>query len=362
MSHSHKIVIIGSGVAGLCAGLCALDLGYAAALVSEDAVSETTSAMAAGMIAPALEALNEPDPVLAFKRRKSVESEWISFAEGLGLGAMRQEAKPAILALKDPTALDVAETRLREMGAMVKRLDEPEFDALNLPLAKGAIAVQDDWLIAADAVAQHLARLFVQRGGRMIFDQVTSLHADAVELQSSGTLKVGHMIMAAGYGAKVFADQIPSLAVLSPIKGHLLDIIAPVPEAFKGQVVRFGGRYVACLADGYRFGATMQTGEASRDLDLAAIDGLRREAAELLPKALNYDPSFDEPKLGIRAATPDGWPLIGQDRQSGVWIIGGLKRNGWLYGPYAGKAIIDALCDRGSAIDPAYDPNRFLGH
>jgi glycine oxidase len=51
------------------------------------------------------------------------------------------------------------------------------------------------------------------------------------------------------------------------------------------------------------------------------------------------------PAVGVRAATPDGLPLVGRSSTPGVWIAAGARRNGWLLAPLIAKVLTAALTD-----------------
>jgi glycine oxidase len=63
---------------------------------------------------------------------------------------------------------------------------------------------------------------------------------------------------------------------------------------------------------------------------------------------------------GVRAATPDGLPMVGASSASGVLVAAGARRNGWLLAPLVAQLI--AACVTGRDPGPyaaKLDPRRF---
>ena len=55
----------------------------------------------------------------------------------------------------------------------------------------------------------------------------------------------------------------------------------------------------------------------------------------------------------MRAATPDGLPLVGPSARAGVWLATGARRNGWLLAPLVARMLAAYLSDR--------DPGPYAG-
>ena len=65
---------------------------------------------------------------------------------------------------------------------------------------------------------------------------------------------------------------------------------------------------------------------------------------------------------GIRAATPDGLPMVGLSAQPGVLVAAGARRNGWLLAPLAAQVILACVTGRDPGPYAArLDPQRFDG-
>jgi glycine oxidase len=87
----------------------------------------------------------------------------------------------------------------------------------------------------------------------------------------------------------------------------------------------------------------MEPGRADRQVTDAAAAALRRLAARLVP-ALEGAAFTGE--AGVRAATPDGLPLVGPSALPGVFLATGARRNGWLLAPLVAELSASYLAGR----------------
>ena len=182
---------------------------------------------------------------------------------------------------------------------------------------------------------------------------VASVAGDGVILADGSELHAAHVIVAGGYGSNAFAAAVPSLQALTPIKGHLLDL-----PGRRGQgVTRSARGYLADYGVSAKFGASMEPGRDDLAIDPAIVADLKARAKTLFP-----DMSLDAaaPRTGIRASTPDGWPLIGLDGLSGVWVAVGMRRNGYVFAPFAAEVILDRIEGWARPDAEVYDPQRFV--
>jgi glycine oxidase len=76
--------------------------------------------------------------------------------------------------------------------------------------------------------------------------------------------------------------------------------------------------------------------------------------------ALLADHRVSDAWAGLRPATPDGLPFIGQGALPGLFHACGLFRNGILLGPLVGELVADLVLGRAPSIDlRAFSPARF---
>ncbi|WAC48476.1 FAD-dependent oxidoreductase [Asticcacaulis sp. SL142] len=356
----YSVIIIGGGIVGLCVGLRALDLGLSATIVAKDDVMATTSAMSAGMVAPTLEAMTEADPHLSFARYATAQKSWTAFADGIGLTAVLEMAQPGIwLWEPGPTADDMLK-RFTDMGARAKLMTDASLGAIGYDAPFLGIEISGDWVISPEPVLAYLKNLFLERGGQWREGNVLKVTAHEVVLAGDEHLSAGHVVVCAGFGSARFSTDVPSLSTLSPIKGHLLDMARKSDSALAGRMVRSPWGYFVFYDGLSKFGATMQTGRSDLDIEDNAVASLKDKSLKFTSGLMAAIDDDAVARVGVRAASPDHWPLIGQDAASGVWVATGMRRNGWIYGPYAAEAIIAGLTGVTLPDDAGlYDPNRF---
>jgi glycine oxidase len=101
----------------------------------------------------------------------------------------------------------------------------------------------------------------------------------------------------------------------------------------------------------------MEPGRADLVPDPAVAERLRLQAAALAP-ALAAVSAVS--RVGIRASTPDGLPLVGPSTSPRVLVAAGVRRNGWVLAPLAAEVIAAAIFNEPAPADAAlFDPGRF---
>ncbi len=320
--HAH---VVGGGVVGR---LCALRLagaGWRVELHEDDRPS--ASAAAAGMIAPASEAVLDgvyPSTAELWRRAAAL---WPPLARRLGLelaaaGALHTGPRP------------VLELRERTAGAL----------GVAARWAPGGLLLPEDAHLEAapalDRMGGALAEAGVLRRAGAVRATGGGLHGAA------GPLEGELIVVAAGWGAAALADAAPELAALRPIKGQLLRLEAP---GAAGPVIRAPGAYLVPAPRGWTVGATMEPGRHDLTPDPAQMAALRTAAQAVRPELADAPGA---PAVGVRAAVADGRPLVGRSA-TGVVLATGLRRNGWLLGPLVAEAV--------AAYAEGRDPDAVLG-
>lgn len=359
-TSSRSVIIIGGGITGLTIAVALQASGHKVTVIVRDDPQDTASGVAAGMIAPAMEAMNDPDPVFSFERLKTAQQAWLalynSWPETFRHILAKAQLAPAFYlwpvgtpsantqapaALKRLSAMQVSHSVLRGQEIMAAGYD---------PETEGVTRIADDWLVDATVVLASLRAHIGEAGGQVLQAQASHVTAQSVELANGDVLAADHVVVAAGYGARTFAACVPALACLTPIKGHLLDMAGR-----RGMgVIRSGRGYFADYGARGKFGATMQPGQDDLTVEPDAVDDLMMRAAEM-----NIEVEAATPRTGIRASTPDEWPLIGRDPVTGVLVATGMRRNGYIFAPLAAQIILALVEGRESPDGGIYRPDRF---
>ena len=331
---SFDAVVIGAGALGLCAAAELRLRGRRVAVVDPGGVN--ASAVAAGMIAPAMECAIDDLSLGAAQVLRRARDLWPAFAEATGVRLYG----------------DLAEWRggdVAELAARMKTLGfQHQYDAASARLTTHEDAKVDPPQ-ALTALAQGLTVI-----------EARALRASPdgqgwrVET-TTGAVRADHLILATG--ADPALEGLPpeartAVACITPIRGQ----IGLVEEKLVDHVVRGPGAYVAPMGEGSVIGATMEPGERSVTPDSARCEAMLAAAWKVLGQAPR--PLTIDWRAGVRGTTPDGLPMAGQVA-SGLYVALGPRRNGWLLGPLIGAVVADATEGRPVA-EPTLHPSRFL--
>ena len=319
-----RVAVAGAGAIGSAVALTLLRAGFDVTLFDPNPAGDNASGVAAGMLAPVAEAVFDPvsTPHLALLRR--ARDLWPVFAEGLDLTILRDG-----LRVEGQAAwLDGVASRLEALGASFLRLDEALFDA-------------EDWRIEPRAALIALRTAFQTLGGR--FEPRAFTTDDLPAFWA--------VVLATGAGdASGFA---PELSALSPIKGQILRADRGPAT---GPVIRGEGVYIA-PGENPAIGATMEAGRDDLTVDPSVTDALRAAAIRLRPELAR---AVMTTEVGVRAATPDGLPLVGWSATPGVMLAVGARRNGWLLAPLVADLVAAYLKGDNPGPDAAsLDARRF---
>ena len=342
------VAVAGAGALGSAIALTLARSGARVILIDSAQPADNASGVAAGMLAPAFEALLDGPMAGRFGLLKAARTLWPAFLgdEAMGPPLLRKSGAAWIDRPGAAPMRGAYTAALSAMGARTQPYDGP--------LGTGhGVSTSDDWLIDPGAALAGMAVELAQLGGLRLTARVAAFDAGLLRLTNGDSLRADRLVLATGAEPSRLA---PELASLSPIKGQLLHF----PGAAAGQggpVIRCVGGYAAPGPDGLKVGATMEPGLTDRRPTPAAVEALRTLAVALFPDLAEAP---YQPLAGVRAASPDGLPLVGPSVAPGVMLAVGARRNGWLLAPLV--AAITAAYLAGDDPGPyahAFDPSRF---
>jgi glycine oxidase len=335
-----SITVAGGGALGLTTALALARKGCAVALFDPGGPEGNASSVAAGMLAPVFEAVLDPAARDHLDLLLAARNLW---------PALEAEAGPVIdrtgaAAVGGADFLDRADRGLRSLGLHPTLLPRRALADLAGGLADRfaeGVLTREDWRIDPSQALLALRRAATAAG--VVF------HSRA----AVGFEGAARLVIATG-PARDLAALSPELDHLTPIKGQLVRLRT---EISPGLVLRTEGAYAAATPGGLVVGATMEHGRADRHVDPAALAPLLEAGARLFP---GLEAAPHRGQAGVRAATPDGLPLVGRGVQAGVLLAVGSRRNGWLLAPLAAR-IIAACVTEGDPGPYAgrLDPKRF---
>jgi glycine oxidase len=337
MNSPLRVAVAGAGVFGLASALSLARAGAVVTVHDPGLDHSNASAVAAGMLAPLSEALTDPTAAPHLDLLMAAQDLWPDFAVAHGLELDRSGA----VLVGDEARLSALSAAAAELGFALSTADGATPPALAGQGARGwgGLRVPGDW--RADAA--DLRRLMQAAQGLGVTLVSEPLRPGAYDL----------LVVATG-ASRDFLDAAPELAALTPIRGHILRYGA---LDYQGPVLRGPGAYAAPSRHGLLVGATMEVGEGREGVDLEVAAGLAVQAEAAFPGLIGQAWTA---AAGVRAATPDGLPLVGASASPGVILACGARRNGWLLAPLVG-AMVAALA-LGEAPGPwaaRLNPRRF---
>lgn len=354
-----RIAIAGGGVFGLAVAVELAHRGAAVTLYDPQPRIRSASGMAAGMLAPAFEAALDAASQGHFSLLRTARELWPALAERLAPKRPVLDLSGALFLAgpQDLAAMEALQRRMTALGATVETLDSEAAHRLQADVAgdlAGAVFTPEDWRIDPRRALPALARALRRAGGRVKAAAVGE-RAGRFTLSNGDKLEADVVVIAAGAESASLAALAPELSLLQPIKGQLLRFEDAGPAG--GPTLRSRGGYVSPQAGGAVVGATMEPGLSDRRLDEAILERLKAEAVRWLPQ-LAVSPIRGA--AGVRAATPDGLPLIGPSSRPKVILATGARRNGWLLAPLAAQVVAGHLAgDAPDETAAAVDPRRF---
>ena len=329
--------MIGAGVLGLCVAAELSLRGRDVAVLDPGGVN--ASAVAAGMIAPAMEAAVDnvaPDRAALFGRAADL---WPEFAHATGV-ELRDDGA-AWLGVGGDDIVD----RLTRLGFDFERHGD-------------RIDIKGERRVEAEPALTALARVLrrpVIRGAAEVVER-----ADGVWRVTylGGEIRARRLVAATG-AARAIAGLPASVAhrieAIQPIGG----MTGRVSAAFDLGVVRGRGAYAATGPGGSVVGATMTfddrnpvAGGPGGQALLEALKGFT--GVEITPDQVEW-------RAGVRGAVADGLPLAGATETPELFLALAPRRNGWLLGPLVGRIVADAVEGLTPGSDAApLDPQRTL--
>jgi glycine oxidase len=325
-----NIVVIGAGVTGLVCARMALARGHGVTVVAHHTATATTSGMSAGMVAPALEALNDGDPVGAFNRLKAAQNLW---REDLSLWP--DPVTKAIIT-PSPSRFVWPKDDQTDYGARFAHMGAQTIDVKSAPEGFYGLDVAGEWLFPAGPCLEALLAAIQALGATVAVGDVAVIGAGTLSLSNGQTLSGDALFVAGGYLNEAIRCAIPVLSDLMPIKGHVLLL----PKIADDGVVRAPFGYLASLGERSIFGATMQNGQGDFEIEPEVVESLKAKARALGVTEVHLKQAV--PKVGVRAAFADGWPKM-QWVSDHLFIAAGMRRNGFVFAPLAAKTFLHNL-------------------
>lgn len=351
MSGSADIVVAGAGALGATVSLALARAGRRVIQCDPASLDARTSAIAAGMLAPAFETLFDETTEGRYDLLRAARDRWPELADSIGLPLDRSGA------LAVGSAQQTAEwtAKLDAVGAQAKAVDVAGASTMAPGLRDGFSGTfsPDDWRLDPIDALRRLQAEAQAVGAATRSATVRTWENGQVGLDDGDTVAAGLLVIATGAGRSL-ASIAPELRALAPIKGHILRARANVAQG--RRVVRGDDVYLCPATDGWILGASMEAGRDDLIVDPRIVADLEARATRVFPGVSELD---WRPSVGVRAETPDGLPLVGRAMTSNVVLAVGARRNGWLLAPLVAAIVADIVEGRAAGPEAQlFDPAR----
>jgi glycine oxidase len=354
----QSVVVVGAGIIGCAVARELVVRGVPCTVVDDRGVAGGATQASAGMLAPYVEA-HEAGPLLdAGVRSLELYPAWID--------AIRRDARMDVEFATIGT-LEVATTT--ERAAALRASSDRHGRWLDAEELRRAYAITHDacggrltpghGYVVPPQLANALAQAAEGRGARFLAARVERITRSGGRLRVETTataLDADRVVVAAGaWAGSIGGVWMPPVG---PVRGQIVQLAwrgRPLPAIVWGPRCYVVPRFDQTVL----VGATAERAGYDERTTAAGIRELLDAACELLPEA--RDASFLTARAGLRPATPDELPALGDDpAEPGVVYALGHYRNGVLLAPLTATLIADLIAD--GRRDPCFEsfrPDRF---
>jgi glycine oxidase len=362
----HDVVVIGGGVIGLAVAR-ELAQDESVLLLERGTPGEGTSWAAAGMLSPQSEADDAgpffqlslaglrmyKDFVRHLEEESGVDPEYIH--DGVLVLAPSE---------KDFHTLQSRARWQNAAGLRAEVLEAAEVYAAE-PLVTaevcGGLLLPNDHQVSPRRLTKSLAeacrrrRVEIRTG--VAVDGVISEKGRVTGVVADGQrIEAGQVVVCGGVWSGQIEGLSPSIP-LTPRKGQILALMAP--HRMFHHMIRWGSSYFVPRRDGEVIvGATNEDVGFDRSLTAAGVGRLLADAQKISSHVGAFP--IRETWTGLRPATPDGLPIIGESSIRGLWYAAGHYRNGILLAPITAAIVASIVAGNKPPIPiEPFDPHRF---
>jgi len=378
LAEIADVVVAGGGVIGTAIAWRAAAAGLDVVLVDPEE-GDAASLVAAGMLAPASEALFGEGALLrlnllAVRRFGSFAAE-LEEVTGRQVGLRREGTLAVAYDPGDYAALVRLTAFRRSAGLEAEELDSRacrKLESFLAPDVHGGVLFADDWSVDNRRYAAVLREAARSAKVRCIRDRVLEVRARdgqarGVRLAGGGDVDAARVVVAAGCWSGAVGGLPDALrTVVRPVKGQLLRLrhpagVPPVISHTIRAIVRGTDVYLVPRADGELIvGATQEERGPDQTVTAGAVHDLLHDAMSVLP--VTSELILAETCAGLRPGTPDNGPVVGRCGPDGLLLATGHYRNGILMSPVTADAAVALLAGRAPAPEwEPFTPQRFTG-
>ena len=345
-----EVIIIGAGVIG-CA--CAFELAAAGARVSVfDArrVGQGASQASAGVLAPYIEG-HESSPLRELGRRSlDLYDDFIArLREWSGLTVQYTRGGTLEIALEDDHARNLQRSceSLRQEGVAARWLNEREVrdaEPLAAAGARGGLLIEMHGFVGVPELTDALSAAAMRAGATFALESrvltIAPAREGGLEVHTeNGVSTADRVVLAAGsWSAQIRIAGVADPPSIRPVRGQLLHLSWPTTQPLRNILWGTDCYIVPWLNGRVLVGATVEDAGFDERATAAGVRDLLEAGCTLVPHL--WQASFEEVRVGLRPASPDGLPLIGESEVlPGLIYATGHYRNGVLLAPLTASLV-----------------------
>jgi len=372
MTILPDFAIIGGGIAGLTLARRLARAGGSVTIVERGELGRGASYVAAGMLAPLVEARLEERDVVGFGYEAlRFYPEFVAELEEETGRSVDYRNEGTLIVGIDRDDVELLRHQFegqRRLGLPVEWLSGYECRRIEPCLAPGIpggiFSPHDHQLdnrLLLEALIASLRALpnvtIVEGAGEGMLENAGS--ASPLYRWEGGSLQGGEMVIATGAHDHLLRAIDPSLAYsVRPVKGQILRLDQSAMPLL-GHVVRTPEMYLAPKSSGWMvLGASSEDRGFDPSITAGEVLELLRAAWECVPGI--YELPIVETRVGFRPATIDHAPMLGPSGAPHLWLAMGYYRHGLLFSPYAADILARRLLDgvRSPWLE-TFSPERF---
>lgn len=355
MTRAGDVVVVGGGVVGAAVAFELAREGLSVVLLERGELAAEASGAAAGMLLPLGEA-SGPGPFLALGLRSlALFPDLVrEVRERSGIDPEHEVCGALHVASDADAAARMLERTRSLSGFGAEWLDAADLQALEpllSPRIEGAMFVRAEAHVRSPLLVRALAGAAASLGARVATGRpVLGLRREGRRVVGvdtpEGPVAGAAVVLCAGAWSSRLA---PEAAPLEPVRGQIVSLDAPRPGL--GAIVSAPDGYLVPKRDGsVVVGATTERVGFDRRVTAEGVAGLLATARSLVP-ALGAC-TFRGAWAGLRPATPDGLPVIGEvPGAPGLLVAAGHHRNGVLLAPLTARLVADLVLGKALPAD-----------
>ena len=346
----RDVLIVGGGTIGLSIGFELVRQGTPVTVFERDQAGRGTSYQAAGMLAPDAE-IEFEERELYDLNRESLRR-WPDFAQRVEAASgqsvdYRNEGTLIVADDRDAAeALERLYTFQQEQGLNVEWLtgeEAKEIEPFVAPRLSAAVFAPSDHQVDNRRLIDALRTAFETEGGTLHEDTpveavVPDSEAPSVRTANGERVVGGRIVVAAGVWSRELDGLTPDATPpVRPVKGQMIQMRRKRPFDLQ-HVVRGPEAYLAPKSDGrIVMGATSEERGFDTTVTAGGLYDLLEGGWEVVPGIRNLP--VDETWAGLRPATRDHAPLLGETTAPGVVMATGHYRHGILLTPITAEEM-----------------------